>query len=234
MKGKSIKSVIGALETLIYQIQKRDKHKLVLFQSDNGSEFIAKATKEFLKERNIEQWFCKAGDHNCMGLIERFNRTLKMYLTKYLVHNNTTNWVDVLGDIMINYNSTNHKTIGIAPDDVNETKEERIFIDNIKETFSNIKEVVNPKVGDSFRFLLKKGMFAKEGQTYSDDVRIVQKVNKISIKDTEGNSYKFNEIQIIPPQTNTRETRATSSAKAKKKKIEDNHQAQLRFRRLMN
>lgn len=42
---------------------------------DKGSEFISKAFQDLMKQHGISHVTADEGDHNKMGMIERFNRT---------------------------------------------------------------------------------------------------------------------------------------------------------------
>lgn len=44
-------------------------------------------------------------------MIERFNKTLKMRMWKYFTANNTRKWIDVLNQLVYNYNHSYHHSI---------------------------------------------------------------------------------------------------------------------------
>ena len=52
-------------------------------------------------------------------MVERFNRTLKTKMFRYFTHENTRRYVDVLPDLIDSYNNTHHRSIGMAPVEVN-------------------------------------------------------------------------------------------------------------------
>lgn len=68
---KKATTVLKALKDFI------KSHKVEIITSDNGKEFLNGSVQTFLKEKEIEHFNNEAGDHNTMGKIERFNRTLK-------------------------------------------------------------------------------------------------------------------------------------------------------------
>ena len=55
------------------------------------------------------------------SVIERFNRTLKERLYRYLTAANTLKFVDVLPQVVQGYNTSWHRSIGRAPQDVTPT-----------------------------------------------------------------------------------------------------------------
>jgi transposase InsO family protein len=52
--------------------------------SDQGSEFIAKSTKELCKLMNVPQEFTHSFVHHCLGACERSHRTLEERMTPYI------------------------------------------------------------------------------------------------------------------------------------------------------
>lgn len=77
--------------------------------TDNGGEFKG-SFHTYLETKGIKHWMNNPGDHNHMGIIERFNRTMKELATKM-----RANIVIDLPDLLDQYNSTVHHTIGMKP-----------------------------------------------------------------------------------------------------------------------
>ena len=50
-------------------------------------------------------------------MVERFNRTLKGRMYRYFTPNQTKRWVDVLQDLVANYNTSYHRTIKMTPEE---------------------------------------------------------------------------------------------------------------------
>jgi hypothetical protein len=46
-----------------------------------------------------------------MGKIERFNRTIRDKLNKWMSATNSVEWVSIIDDLMENYNNTYHSSI---------------------------------------------------------------------------------------------------------------------------
>lgn len=51
-------------------------------------------------------------------LIERFNKTLRGLLDKYMSLNKTKKYIDALPDLIANYNNTTHASTKEAPNDL--------------------------------------------------------------------------------------------------------------------
>ena len=50
-------------------------------------------------------------------MVESFNRTLKDRMYKYFTANQTKRWIDVLPDLVANYNTSYHKMIKMTPEE---------------------------------------------------------------------------------------------------------------------
>ena len=83
---------------------------------DQGSEFCNKSFKHFLKINNIEMYSTYNEGKSIVA--ERFIRTLKNKIFKYMTAVNQNIYFDVLDDIVDKYNNTVHGTIKIKPIEV--------------------------------------------------------------------------------------------------------------------
>ncbi|CAG5101509.1 Oidioi.mRNA.OKI2018_I69.YSR.g17159.t1.cds [Oikopleura dioica] len=83
--------------------------------------------------------------------------------------NKTIKWLDIIDDVAAGYNSTPHRSIGMAPERVTYEDTEKIF----KKLYPDIDLVVEPKLkkGNIVRILRKKSLFDKGyKQNWSTDV----------------------------------------------------------------
>ena len=228
LKSKTSVAVVSGLKKLISEV--RRDGPLVMVESDNGSEFISRPVQKLLREEGITHTLAPVESHNQLGIIERFNRTLKGYLSKWFIANNTTRWLDVLPELVYNYNHTVHSAIKTKPASVDTKGEEAIFLGKLAATDFGAPEL---RVGDTVRVAVKRGKFSKEGQVFSDDTYVVTKVNtKTAVLDN-GERVKIGSLLVVPAQTNTRVTRQTAAKLEEKKKVENAHRARRMYNRLM-
>ena len=79
--------------------------------------------------------------------VERFHRTLRARIARYCYHKNTMKYIDVLQDLLANYNKSYHRSIKMRPVDVNETTEhvafENLYRDKTKPKVVPFKYKVN-------------------------------------------------------------------------------------------
>jgi Integrase core domain/Chromo (CHRromatin Organisation MOdifier) domain len=94
-------------------------------QTDAGTEFVNKEVQKYLKSYDIH--FFITNSEKKASVVERFNRTLKEKMWKYFTKQNTYNYVSVLSALLTNYNTSFHRTIGMAPCEVNAKNETEIL-----------------------------------------------------------------------------------------------------------
>ena len=71
-----------------------------MINCDNGSEFINTDFKKILTNRGVDINYVQIGSHHALGTIDRFIRTLREKINKYMELHNTTTYIDVLQSIV--------------------------------------------------------------------------------------------------------------------------------------
>jgi transposase InsO family protein len=154
LKKKDGQSVTRAFET-IFAINKPLK-----LSSDKGKEFLNTHLQTLLKDKGI-QFYTSNDDNVKASVVERFNRTLKTKMFKYLTHNNTHRFIDVLPDLMHSYNNTYHRTIGMAPAQVNAANAADVYARMYGSSEMEKKEEAKLRVGDIVRLSNSRQIFVK-------------------------------------------------------------------------
>ena len=119
---------------------------------DKGSEFYSNSFKKWLKDNDIKM---HGIDNEGKSVIaERFIRTLKTKIYKYMTSVSKNRYLDKLDDIVGEYNNRYHRTVKMKPVDVKDN------------TYIDFKKEVNDKdpkfkVGDHVRVSNYKNIFAK-------------------------------------------------------------------------
>ena len=96
-----------------------------MVQSNKGTEFLNSTFQSMLKRHDIKFYTSENKDIKA-AIVERFNRTLKTEMYRYFTARNTRRYVDVLRDLLHSYNHTRHRSIGMAPVEVNDTNEDLV------------------------------------------------------------------------------------------------------------
>ena len=84
--------------------------------ADKGSEFYNISFKIWLKDNDIKMY--SAHNEGKSVIAERFIRTLKNKISKYMTSISENVYICKLGDIINEYNNKNHRTIKLKPIDV--------------------------------------------------------------------------------------------------------------------
>ena len=148
---------------------------------DQGKEFYNNSFKKRLKDNDIEMYSIHNEGKSVVA--ERFIRTLKTKIYKYMTSVSKNVYIDKLDDIVGEYNNTYHRTIKMKPVDAKDN------------TYIDLKKDVNDKdpkfkVGDHVRISKYKNIFAK-GYTpnWSEEVFVIKKV-----KNTVPWTYVINDL----------------------------------------
>jgi hypothetical protein len=174
LKLKSGEVIFEAIKKLF-----SENGKPVNLNLDLGKEFIYNPFKKYCDDNNITLWYSDTEQENKNAIIERLHRTIRNMILKYEVSTNHS-YIDVLQDLIKNYNTTYHNTIKNTPLDIWKGKDKnkqshKIIIHTIKE-------------GDNVRHLVKKKIFDKKSSTatYTKKIYTVSKVD--------GNSYYLDDL----------------------------------------
>lgn len=116
---------------------------------DEGAEFTAKKFRDLMDKNNISLIFAL----NHAPFVERFNRTIKEQIYKYLQSTGTKTIINVLPKILENYNNSYHSSISMTPNEAEKNPE--LALKKIRKKFQ-IKKRSVLKVGDKVRLMIKK------------------------------------------------------------------------------
>jgi transposase InsO family protein len=169
LKNKKPITVINAFKKVL-KIRRPDG----IF-SDNGTEFRNKKFKSFLHNEGI-QFFTSNNQDVKASIAERMIRTLKSKLYKHFTANNTYNYLKVLPKILESYNNSKHRSIQMAPANVNYDNAEEIRVRRSKNV-TNMRFKYN--IGDTVRVSKVKHIFDKGYYpNYTEEIFTVAKREK--------------------------------------------------------
>jgi len=177
-------------------------------RTDAGVEFKSKQAQQFFKDKGIKHYVTNNEDIKA-NIIERFFRTLKSKLYKYMLENNTHRWIDQLDDVISSYNSSYHSSIKMAPADYTDDKEYQVWKTLYEwNNKPKAKLVYNFELHDKVRISLQKDKFGREfDEKWSREYffiaerKLKDKVPVYRIKDTNNElltgTFYENELQKI-------------------------------------
>lgn len=150
LKKKDEENIIAATEKILKILGIPE-----MVYCDEGSEFTSTAFRNLMKKNNIKLITNIAH----ATFVERFNRTIKEMIYKYLQSTNSKTIVNILPKIIDNYNNSYHTSIGMAPNEVTKENQHTVQLNLIKHANQKEREKLN--VGDSVRHMVKQKSFAK-------------------------------------------------------------------------
>ena len=151
--------------------------------TDKGKEFYNKHVKAL----GVQLYSTEKEEKS--SVVERWNRTMKEKMFKYFSANNTKKYIDILDEMVNNYNSTKHSSIKMTPVEAsNKKNKNRVWLNLYGKARTN---PVEPKfsVGDKVRITKKKSNFEK-GYTprWTEEVFTV-----LQIQNTDPPTYKISD-----------------------------------------
>jgi hypothetical protein len=180
--------------------------------SDNGGEFKG-AFSRLLEQRGIRQVFGRPGNPTSQASAERFNRTIRMALERYLTDGGT-NWRKFLKEWVVMYNDLKNLPTGFTPNTLQSPSLEVIDIvksrreKQVKKLLAKRKQVnYEPlTVGDLVRVkILRKGCKKElpeySAQTYSVTQIFTSKYNWDEFKLNNNKIYARDHVLKVPADT---------------------------------
>ena len=164
LKEKKDVSIVNAFQKILKQSARKPRKIWV----DKGSECYNSHFKKGLKDDNIEMY--STHNEGKSVVAERFIRTIKNKIYKYITSISKNVYIDKLNDIVNEYSNTYHRTIKMKPTDVKDN------------TYINIDREVNDKdpkfkVGDHVRISKCKNIFAKDyTSNWSQKVFVIKEI----------------------------------------------------------
>ena len=104
-------------------------------QSDNGKQFVAEVTDQFMRVGQLTQVNSTANHPATQGLVERHNRTL-LTLLKVFCSRQMNDWDEHLDEVVGAYNSTRHASTGFSPHMLMTAKEKSIPLSYVYPEFA--------------------------------------------------------------------------------------------------
>jgi hypothetical protein len=121
---------------------------------DKGKEFYNKDVKNLVELYSTENL-----EKSCIA--ERWVRTMKDKMFKYFTANSTRRYIDILDELVRNYNETRHSSIKMTPTKASMKANEKTVFMNLYG--DEISEPITPKfsIGEKVRITKKKNIFEK-------------------------------------------------------------------------
>jgi hypothetical protein len=191
LKSRTTDEIFDTLTSILQEIKNKGFNVETL-DSDNETGFNSKKIVDFLQKEGITQNFSNVGDHNSLGIIDRFCRTIRELLNKYTNSRNTTRWIDYYQTLIDAYNTRIHRSLKTSP--IKAIKNNEYYMNKLSnQSFNNLPVI---KVGDKVRLLKQKQLFEKGSENnYTKDVfKIIDYKDGFYKVENRERKYKISEL----------------------------------------
>lgn len=170
--------------------------------SDHDSSFLSSGFQKLILDHDIIYNVNTLHDHNALGIIDNFAKTLKQILVEKMKRNKNLKWLDIFENTINDYNKLPHSSLyNTAPIDVDKKPNiQKIYNLNIEKAKTNVVES-DLVIGNKVRIRIS-GLFSKASdQQFSDEIYIVKKVNFGNITLDDDQTYKRIQLLKVPDST---------------------------------
>lgn len=185
LKDKTGKSVAKALMKIFA------KRKPTKMWVDKGKEFYNKDVQGLVELYSTE-------NEEKSSVVERWNRTMKEKMFKYFTTNSTNVYIDVIDELVEQYNHTKHSSIKMLPVEASKKENEVVVWRNLYPHINDRELEPNKKfiIGDKVRIIKKKKTFEK-GYTprWTEKVFVISAVQNTTPATYKITDYSGEEIQ---------------------------------------
>ena len=169
MKNKTAEETVRVLEKIF---KERKPQKL---QTDKGKEFYNSKVQQLFNKYNIHHF--STNSNFKASVVERFNRTLKEKMWRYFSQVGNNRYIDIIDDLVFNYNNSYHNSIKMKPIVASEKQNENIVRNNLYGDAKIEMKKSKFKVGDKVRISKWKSVFSKGYmQNYTTELFTISKV----------------------------------------------------------
>lgn len=208
LKDKTGVEVTRAMERIIQKVMRQHaRNRINNLQTDDGKEFFNQSMKRLMEKYRINHYSTFSAMK--ASIVERLIRTIKRKIYQQFSLRGRYKWIDIIDDLVDEYNNSKHRTIRMAPYDVSSRNEQRLLdtVYNYVRTIPFIKKNNKFKVGDHVRLSKYKHVFEKGYlPSWTTEVFKISKIqNTVPITyllvDWEGNEIKggvyAEEMQLV-------------------------------------
>lgn len=156
-------------------------------QTDQGKEFVSKEFQTFLRGNGVKHYTTTSDDPKA-AIAERFIRTLREKMAKFMRYSLSSRYIDQLDDFVSSYNNSVHSRLKMKPIEVTKFNERKAYR-NLYGTFKPSMHHLN--VGDKIRIAQKKDTFAKGSDpNFTEEIFVI----KSKVKGKKRPVYKIEDL----------------------------------------
>ena len=155
LKDKKGETVMIPFQTIF-----KEGRMLKYIRNDKGKEFYNKDLKDPLEKHSVKMYSTENKEKSCV--VERWNWTIKTNMWKKFTIQGNTQYLDMLSNLVKEYNNTKHSSIKMTPVEASNEKNEGVFYFNLYGGMETSKQKPKFKIGDKVRISkYKRNVFDK-------------------------------------------------------------------------
>ena len=159
---------------------------------DQGTEFFNINFKTMMDAFGIKLYHTNTDKK--AALVERVQRTIRVKLERYFTKTGKNRWVDVIEDLVTNYNHSVHRSIKMKPADVT-AKDTPVILARLYPT--RVTESAKFQIGTEVRAVKPRKTFQKRSRSMWQP----KTFTVVSVKDTQPVTYKIEHEGVVQPQS---------------------------------
>lgn len=118
---KTAKNVTHAFQSILNSTTRRPRR----VESDRGKEFYNKQFQDLCKQIGANHF--STNSRHKSAIVERFNRTLKNLIYRHFTRTRSHRWIEFLSKGLEIYNNRYHRSIKMAPNQVNDQNSRTVY-----------------------------------------------------------------------------------------------------------
>lgn len=196
MKTKETKDCLSAFISINEEIWDKYNQLIQIVDCDNEAAFKSHQFQKYCNDNDIKLNFSRKDDSRSKAFVERFNRYLRDRINKSMIAFDTNNWTDSLQSIIDAYNTTQHHTTGVTPENaVNENS----LLDKKIDLNRDRQQKVKINIGDKVRVLLQTNLYSKGTDAkWSRDTHVVEKIENGNRYYVSGRENYYKDYELLP------------------------------------
>lgn len=200
LKSKAEAQVFPAMVRVMDDLMARNEgFPPMVIDSDKESAFIGRKFSEWAASLGITQHLLQNEDYRGTAHVDRFIRTLRELLQRYFTAHNTRRFLDVLPDLVKNYNTRYHRAIKSTPSQPDIAQVQKTQIARRRKADGDRVASHQFQIGDRVRVMLRRQTFQKGTEAgWSASVHKVKEFrNGLWYVEGRMSGYKAQELQPV-------------------------------------
>ena len=171
LKDKKGETVTEAFKTIL-----KEGRKPEYLWTDKGKEYYNKHFKDLLEKNKITLYSTENEEKS--SVCERWNKTIKTKMWKQFTVQGNTQYLDILPELVKQYNNTKHSSIKMTPTEASKKKNQGIVYFNLYGDMEQVSFKPKFKVGDRVRISKYKRKTFDKGYApnWTEEIFTVDKI----------------------------------------------------------